>query len=515
MVNRRRLTALLAIALAMLLALSPAAAQTDDDAAVAVTEDVTPAVAQLAPVELSRSDTFTSGVWELAVGETFVAPSPTTDGVTEFRMAITMRNVGDATVAYRPDGFFSDPGYPRLGLVDSSGTMRPLRPARSLDALLPGSTLHSVPPGMTGRWTTGFDVPTRFADDVRLLVAGVDGVAAFDLATGTGSNLSGGPEGAEALGVGDSFEWSPGLTASAVNHGAMVCGDPERQLIAHIVAVSFEVTNATTGELEWPGVDFPADLAIVQWRDGTTARHSSDTYVGDFDTDFDRALPTQTFQRALLFAAPRDARVGAIGDHPIGLWLQTPDADPTWLSLDGAGDLRLDPTLCDEDLFGFTIPWAFAPGPDFTIGNFEPEPDPAQQDLVARQLLSEAVVVAGQYREANDGSYVGMTAAALRAIWDGITYNDGFVPDVGEVGVKASIEATDAGDIVRGVLVTESATGTFFCAADGPEGVSFGIGATLLEAEAVCDPASAAARAAAEAAALAADAGATEEDTSG
>jgi hypothetical protein len=498
MVNRLRLIALVAAAtaLAMVAALSPVAAQSDDETEAAAAEEVQPAL-QL----LTRADTFGAGAWELSVGEAFTIASPTVADVTEVRVAVTMRNTSESDAAYRPDGFFSDPSYPRLAIRDGSGTERPLRAARSLEALLPGSTLHSVPPGLTGRWTVGFDVPSAFATDLELVVHGLDGSAAFDLASSAAAASYGPPDSLPRLGIGDEFDWAPGLEATATDHGTMVCGDPDRQLVAAIVAVSFSVENTTSGRLDWPGVDFPATLAIAQWADGTSARHSSETYVGDVDDGFTTAGPGQTFQRALLFAAPRDSRVGSVADDPIGVWMNTPGGSPMWLALDGPGDLRLDPTLCDEGLFPFTIPGAFGPGPAFTVGNFPPLPDPAAQDLEARQLLSEALVVAARYRSANDGSYVGMTASTLRAIWDGITYNDGFAPDVGEVGVVASTEETEAGDVVRGVLVTESGSGAFFCVSDGPEGVTFGSGATLLEAEAVCDPASAAAKAAAEAAA--------------
>ena len=171
-----------------------------------------------------------------------------------------------------------------------------------------------------------------------------------------------------------------------------------------------------------------------------------------------------------------------------------------WLDLDGSGDLSLDPTLCDEGNFSFTIPFAFAPGADFLVGPAAAGPDPVAQDVAARQLLSEALVVAGQFRAANGESYEGMTAGSLAALWNGITFSNGFSADVGEVGVVVSVEETDeGGEIIRGVLVTQSASGTFFCAADGPEQLNFGEGPTLEEAEAVCDPASFAAKQAAEA----------------
>ncbi len=447
----------------------------------------------------------------------FTTPAPTRSGYTEVRVGITMRNVFEVDIGYRPDAFFADPMYPRLGLLDGSGREWPLVAAHSTRALLPGSTLTVVPPQLTGRWTAGFQVPAESDDDLSLVVHAFGGRAVIDLAAPEGESLAETPPGVTQIGMGDVFAWGDQFTAAATDHGRLVCGDPLRQLVVEIVAVAFDVTNTSDVAADWPGVRFPDTLAIAQWPDGATARFAYETYAGDFDpllkwaedaTRFPPGGDGASYSRALLFAAPRDARVSSLDDGPRGVWLQPDGAEQVWLDLSSPGSLAMTPTLCDDGDFSFAIPYSFGPGATFAAGLAPPDPDPGAQDSAARRLLSEALVVAGNYRAANDDSYANMTAGTLSALWNGITFRDGFVTEVGAVGVRAS---TDSEGVIRGILVTESASGQIFCLTDGPDGLTFSQADNDEDAEAQCDPASvaAAAAAAAEEAAAEAEAEAT------
>ncbi|MDH3730363.1 MAG: hypothetical protein OES13_04460 [Acidimicrobiia bacterium] len=509
-INFRRISPLLALATAaaVTLTLAPALAQSEGaapDGATAVETAALPAML----MQLSRSDSLVTGTWEMTVGDVFAAASPVRSGYSEVRIGLNMKNVGDADAGYRVDGFFTDPAYPRLAIVDGRGRDHRLLPEHSTRALLPGSTLSAVPPGMTARWTVGFQVPTARVDDLELTVTGVDGSGSFDLGSAAAATMTAAPAATPAVSIGDEINWGDELSVSAFDHGSLVCGEPNTQLATQIIAVGFEVGNRTATDVDWPGVRFPENLAIAQWADGTSARMAFETFVGDFDPLLKWAedavrIPAggdgaETHKRAMLFAAPRDARLAAgnVSDAPIGIWLRPQGTDPVWLELDGPGTLAMTPSLCDEGNFNFTIPFAFGPGADFVVGLADVAPDPVDQDLAARQMLSEALVVAGNFRVNNGGSYDGMTAGGLAALWNGLSYSNGFVGTVGSVGV--STVQTEAGDIF-GILVTESASGQFFCMADGPTGVTTQGAPSLAELELMCSPAAAVAEVVEEAA---------------
>lgn len=512
----RRVSPLLALATAaaLTLALTPALAQSEDapseePAAVATT------AAPAALLQIARGDTVTVGTWEIAVGEVFTAVSPIRVGYAEVRIGLTMTNVGGADASYRFDGFFTDPTYPRLSLVDGNGTAYRLLPAHSTRALLPGSALMTVPPGMTARWTAGFQVPSAYATNLELVVAGTDGEAVFALSGAGGIPVPEQPADMSILSSGDEIPWGNALSVSMFDHGSLVCGDPNTQLVTQIVAVGFEVGNRGASNAAWPGGGFPDNLAIAQWADGGSARMSSETFAGDFDPLFkladDAALipaggdgvsPSQTYKRAMLFAVPRDARIsGTVDDAPIGVWLRPVGTDPVWIEIDGPGGLAITPTLCDEDHFDFAIPYAFGPGPTFAVGLTDPasgpdggiDPgfvagfgdDPESQDLAAKQLLNEALVVAGNFRASHDDSYAGMTAGSLAALWNGVAYDNGFVASVGTVGVTTDVLETGE---VLGILVTESASGTFFCTVSTGRSITSQSAGSLAELEELCGP---------------------------
>ncbi|MEE8330738.1 MAG: hypothetical protein V3R84_03120 [Acidimicrobiia bacterium] len=497
----RRVSPLLALATAaaFTLALAPAQAQSGD-APSEETTAVATAAAPAALLQIARSDTLTTGTWDMAVGDVFAAISPIRRGYTEVRIGLNMTNIGDTDAGYRIDGFFTDPTYPRLSLIDANGTKYRLLPVHSTRGLLPGSTLSTVPSGMTARWTVGFQVPTAYASDLELAVAGTEGSVAFDLSSAAGGATTEQPANMLAVSIGDEIPWGDALSVSAFDHGSLVCGDPNTQLAAQIVAVGFEVGNRTLSDADWPGVRFPENLAIAQWADGGSARMAFETFAGDFDpllkwaedavripAGGDGVSASDTYKRAMLFAVPRDARLGdnTVDDAPIGIWLQPEGTDAVWLELDGAGTLAISPTLCDEGNFSFAIPHSFSPGTDFVVGLSDPAPDPTAQDFAATQLLNEALVVAGNFRASHGDSYAGMTAGGLAELWNGVTYDNGFVGSVGTVGVTTDV--LESGEVL-GILVTESASGTFFCLADAGGTVISQFAGSLAELEELCGP---------------------------
>jgi hypothetical protein len=493
-----RIATLLALAVAAAtLILTPALAQSEEEAppTTAAAEEVP----LPPPAQLGRSDTFVTGTWELAVDQVFSAPSPIRNGYTEVRVGLTMRNIGDAEAVYHADGFFGAAGYPRLDLTDGAGNAGPLRGSHSTRALLPGSMLSTVPPGLTARWTIGFQVPSAFTDTLTLNVHGAEGDAAFDLSSAVGPAQIGAPEGVATISLGEGVDWGEDFALSAFDFGTLMCGDPNRQLAMQIVAVGFEVGNKTGLDADWPGVRFPDNVAVAVWPDGASARFAFETFAGDFEPLFkwseDAARfpaggnddePSATYRRAMLFAVPRDGRLVDADAGPVGLWLQPPGSDSAlWLDLPSAGGLAIGPTLCDEGNLSFTIPFSFGPGVDFAVGSVPADADPAAQDVAAKKLLSEVIVVAGNYRSDNGGSYEGMTAGTLSAMWDRVVLQAGFIAEVGKVGVSTTV---DEGGETTAILVTQSGSGEYFCLADGPAGLVQAQESTLEDITEACVP---------------------------
>jgi hypothetical protein len=494
-----RIATLLALATAAAtLVLTPALAQSEDEApsTTAATDDIA------APplTELARSDTFVTGTWELAVDQVFSAPSPIRHGYTEVRVGVTMKNRGDVAAEYRSDGFFGGAEYPRLGMTDGAGNAGALLGSQSVRAVLPGSMLSTVPPGLTARWTVGFQVPTAYADNLTLDVHGADAGAAFDLSSSAAQAAVEAPEGIETVAFGDHIDWGDDFVISAFDSGSLVCGDPNRQLAMQIVAVGFEVGNKTALDADWPGVRFPDDVAIAVWPDGASARFSFETYAGDFDPLFkwsgdatrvpaggDGDAPSTTYRRAMIFGVPRDGRLVNADTGPMGLWLQPPgSASALWLDLPASGGLAIGPTLCDEGNLSFAIPFSFGPGVEYAVGPLPAAADPAAQDAAAKKLLAEVLVTAGNYKAANGDSYEGMTAGALAAMWDRVALQAGFVAEVGQVGVSTSVD--EAGETTA-ILVTQSAGGDYICMTDGPAGFVQAQESTLEDITEACVPA--------------------------
>lgn len=109
----------------------------------------------------------------------------------------------------------------------------------------------------------------------------------------------------------------------------------------------------------------------------------------------------------------------------------------------------------------------------------DPEETTNCQDEIAQEMLLEGLDDAADYRFSNNDSYAGFDAAAGSAIDPEITWQDGGASIVGVVSVK---DVTDT----QVLLTTQSASGTYACAADSPSGTSEGTGSTDFSTVASC-----------------------------
>lgn len=427
--------------------------------------------------------------WDLEVSGLFTGPSPDRYAYTEVRLAVVVRNTSGQPIPFSSAAFRDDAGYPQLALRDASGSSHPYRIRRPQYEAVPASTLIDIPPGMTARWTIGFQVPTVDADPLRLVVTdpASGDTTEVDLTTAQDPATWPPPPQATSLNLGEELAWGD-LNVTPLGFGTRVCGDPTFEHVVQVVAVAVEVVNTASVDRVWPGTRFPEVPAVASWQDGASARFIRDTFVGT-DPGLHRwaddavVIPPRgvVASRALVFAVPRDGRMGTVSSSPRGIYLTPPDSSPAWLALEGDGSLELGPAYCDTGLFDFAIPYAFAPGESYLVGPAGVRVDPASADIEARQTLTSALVVLGGYAQAQ-GSYLGVDATLLEAIWGGVDFTNGFTAGgVGFVGVEA--DGSQAA-----VISTRSASGTWFCVRDDleSESTSFGDATDLSELQSVC-----------------------------
>ncbi len=473
-------------------------AQADDEQPPAEEE-----VVALAAAQLKLGERFSTPLWDLEAQSIFRAPHPRMAEKTEVRIAVAMRNQLTVSMTLNDSSFVSHPGFPRLVLVDAAGIERPLRSVRMRHTTVGQYDLRDLPPGMTARWTVGFQVPTDIADDLELVARDPQGadLVVWDLEDrGMRAGWSP-PSDAEPLAFGETIPWDDaGVEVTAIEHGSLVCGNPNVEYVTHVFAVRFEVGNRNfADDLAWPGITFPDTAAIAQWSDGSAAAVTSETFAGpdallrkvftdqiELPATEDLAGEVSSFPRALLFGVPRDGRLGSVADSPDGVLLNLRDGTRRWLDITGPATLEMNPALCDVGFFEFTIPYAFAPSHDFDVARVRPAEDPAAQDRAAREILTQALVSASVYHQ-NNGSYRGVTSAALEAIWAGIDFTNAEArAQPGVVAWEVPVEDIDRQQII---LVTRSASGLYLCAVNEALSTTrFGEADDLQGILAACEP---------------------------
>lgn len=439
-------------------------------------------------VELALGERWETPSWHMAVQDVFTAPSPLRPAYTEVRIAIALRNLGDA-IPYLRGGFVGTVDYPRISLVDSEGTLHPYVLTRDGQTAVSGAWLIDIDRQLTGRWTVGFQVPTAFDDDLTLVAQGAVGNAAWDLST-SGISEAWEPPEVETTAMNETLQWSETLEVTPVTHGSLLCGDPERQVVTYIYTLVVDIENTGVTDAEFPGVRYPDAPAVAQWANGAAAEATSETYV-ESETLINWAedaviIPPgpATHRRAFMFGVPRDGRLGAVDNGPNGALLYPPAAQPVWLEISGPGGIEINPQFCDVGQLSGPIPYAFGPGPGFDVANVDLGIDNAAADRAATELLGEARVIAGDYVAVNE-DFVGLTAADLETIWPGIDFANGFT-----FGGRNVVGVEPGSDGLELAMSTQSESGRWFCTLldDEASQITFGSGATVDVAAEACFP---------------------------
>ncbi len=469
MVVRRSLIAVLATILATSLALvatsgGSAVAQSDDDGATEASDDIAAPL-----VALGLGEALTFGNLEIVVDDVLVEPSPTAAAVTEVRLGVTVRNAGTTPVLFRDTAFSDHPEFPRLVLFDADGFAHRYVLTNTPHSAMPGSTLLTIPPGLTARWTVGFAISTAAAENLILVASfdrdGVLAAGAWTLESDPAPATWAPPGGVPTVGLNTAFPWGD-MTVAATEFGILLCGDPDVQYATHVLAVGFGIQNATSFSALWPGVSYPASAAYAHWADGASARVSTETFIGARDSLVKHSadnviVPPSSLEdvheRALLFAAPRDGRLVDAAAAPQGVLLNRPDGTSLWLELEGEPTLPMNPALCDNGVFPFPIPYAFSGSTRYDVGATVAIDDatPQEQDAAADKLLTQAQIVAGTVF-AETGDFTVVTEADLEALWP-----IDFEPDLAKAAVD--VVAFEALDEITIGLLTESESGAFMC----------------------------------------------------
>jgi len=465
MKRRTALIGLLAvITVAALLFVAPLGAQSETES---VPEDLLSLFAPTETVVLAMGEALETPEWDLQVQNAFVAPSPEENGYSEVKIAIVMRNNLEVPIPYRIDGFHSTLGYPRLTVTDSAGNSYPYSLNRLSAVALPGSNLIDILPGLSGRWTVGFRVLTPFADDMTLEATGSTAIGQWALTPG--GALDGFPP-PDIKPAGDEIAWSEDLVVKPRNHGSIVCGDPDRQLVTQIFAIAMDVMNEGTTDRLFPGTRYPGDVAIAQWPNGAASRMVAETHSGDVEAlqwaqDATVIAPGETqHARSMVFAVPRDGRLGLVDDDPQGILFQLPDGRQTWLDISGEGSLMLDPAFCDNGALLGPTPYGFAPGPAFDVAFAELGIDNVTANRAAIELVNEAAVAAAALIGPS-GDFGDITPSALAATGSPLSFATGLAagaPDV--VGVEVFPDEDGV------AFSTQSHSGLWYCLTLDPQG---------------------------------------------
>jgi hypothetical protein len=397
----------------------------------------------------------------------------TRPGFAELRLGIHLLNDGLTPIALSDYGLPDTEGRVNLFIQDSKANRWPIDLLQPLNGSRPGSEVIELEPGLGTRWTLGFQVPTDLVATSRLILV-IDGtrVSEWDLSTAN-VGVEYAPPPISTVAIGAQFPWDVQQRATVTGIGSMVCGDPAIEPVAHIITVAMEVENSAGTEYVWPGVQFPDVPAIAQWGDGSSARLTLETFVGE-DPGFFHYLggagvvlpPLETVQRAFVMAAPRDGRFVDISTLPDGIWLRPPAAagGAIWVDLSTAApSIGIDPAMCDLGELPSPIPYAFSPSPKFTVLGEGPFPDPAAQDLAARELLRSALAAAGIYFDGHAQTFASATADAMQAIAPNLTWASHTAGSSLPATVGTAWFAVSSADQNDFYVITMSASGTWFC----------------------------------------------------
>jgi hypothetical protein len=436
---------------------------------------------------LQLGEAYSGPGYQLVADGSFFDASPLRVGYSELRVGILVHNTSPLPLPYSDFGLPNLVGLPRLIVVDSQADIYPVDLLHPVQGSQPGADLISIEPGMSARWTLGFQVPTATVASARLvLVDGGQWVAEWDLST---EPVSTGflPEPDAVVTLGDSIPWDTQVRAAVTEYGSLTCGDPSIEPVAQIVGVTVEVSNTDNAEYLWPSVAYPTVPSIVQWADGGAAKAVLETFVGDRETlervdGATTVLPPQsTEERAWVMAAPRDGRFVTVSAPPRGVWLYPPAGGSVFVAFQGAAPtIGIDPALCDIGFLGAPVAYAFGPSPKFLVGGEGPFVTPTEADEEAVLLLTNALSASGLYYDDND----------LLEYGPNIDWVANDADDVQTAGVDVVYwdGVDDRPDQI--FLITQSAAGTWFCAtADAFLVPTYGDGSSYVMAGEICLPA--------------------------
>ncbi|MFQ5554876.1 MAG: hypothetical protein ACE5GC_05845 [Acidimicrobiia bacterium] len=427
---------------------------------------------QTAPIVLMGLGSVFEGMdYDLSVSRSLAAESPTLAGVTEIRLDVSFRNGGESVLPMWTPGI-DGPGLPSIVVRDATGVLHEVDAVHPARAGAPGAAVRVIAPGGAVRWTLGFQIPTAASTNGAVLAL-VDGspVAGWQLG-GQGTDVVHASPPLQRVRLGETILWEPGLSVTARATGSLVCGDPAIEPVAHIFAVTFDVSNANTAEARWPRFSLLNADPVVQWADGTAARMSIETFWGDVETlprvsgEMVRIPPLTEAARALVFSAPRDGRFTNVDTLPQGVRLPTADGE-VWLDLTGvAPSVGIDPTLCDLGGAGAPVPYAFGPGPKFQIGG-EPAPGVrAAADEAAQTLLTSAVSAAARFYDGNGESLARLDETAFGNLLTLALADEIRAGTDNPAGTLGTVYFDrDPGRRAFLFVATRSASGTWFCSA--------------------------------------------------
>ncbi|NNF69768.1 MAG: hypothetical protein HKN01_08370 [Acidimicrobiia bacterium] len=470
----------------------------------ALAAQLVPSQAQYAPdaVTLATGDIWSEGAFDMTVHDFLVAPSPVLSGISEVRVAVSLRNTGGSALPFVEDAFFSDTPYTELRLVDGAGVPTGIDVMRPNRGSAPMARLHTIEPGMTGRWIVGFRVPTPSATGLVLEAIDFGFVRAGWSLSPTAADVTWmGPDMA-TVDIGDEIQWSDSLTVTPKDVGSFVCGDPTIEVVSQLVAVTFTVDNTSSAYAEWPGVRLPDEPAVASWADGSSAASALETFVGEADElwrhsgEWGFVPPLTELERAFVFAVPRDARLGDYDTLPSGVVLAPASGDELWLDLTGVeASIGLDPILCDLGVFGGPVPFGFQPNGKYEIAGEGPFPDYTAADSRARGLVASTIAAAAQFADGFVGDLEDFDFDAFAEATPSIDLAELNPLDFPDEGVETVFWAyaqrvdTDSGDVTAEAIIalTESDSGTWVCSStDLDTGVTTATGASPESALAAC-----------------------------
>ena len=390
-------------------------------------------------------------------------------------------------------------------LVDAAGERHGLDNARPQRAALPNHSLAYLDPAMAARWTLGFRVPTETARDLVLqLVKAGEVVTSWnvdDLADDAPA-LDAARVADDVVSLDETFDWEPGVVATATGIGSLVCGDPDFEAVSQIFTVTFSISNTTAEEVRWPGYIHRDGSSVAQWSDGSAADMTMETYVGGSEwlprvSTFAVRIPTGTnATRALVFAAPRDGRFVDAAALPAGVMLIAGDRH-IWLDLEsGDATVPISPLFCDIGFFGAPVPFGQAPGVAFEvrrdqlqIGGEDEPISPDEADSLAQRSITEALAGAALFYDGNGQSFRGVAGEALAEAaqrLDFAAFTIGTQPEA-ESTVIYFAQRPDDDQFLT--VVTRSVTGRWFCAGVTPHrSVVAADGFDFDEISAICAP---------------------------